>query len=122
MPCLYEVLWIIDVSTSDTRKANWQDPPSICCQYDAGYIQGPHTTPSHSEAFSVRNTGSSLSMQTCSPSHVVRQPSTPLYQPQNTTCSLYWGVVRYEDSVEYYSNSEWAVVWLLLQLTQQLNG
>jgi hypothetical protein len=29
-----------------------------------------------------------------------------------------WGVVRYEDSVE----DEWFVVWLLLQLTQQLKG
>lgn len=29
-----------------------------------------------------------------------------------------WGVLRYEDSVE----DEWFVVWLLLQLTQQLPG
>lgn len=49
--------------------------------------------------------------------HPHEQASTsPLQQQQQPP--FLWGVVRYEDSVE----DEWFVVWLLLQLTQQLPG
>lgn len=45
------------------------------------------------------------------------EPALQVQQQQQQPPCL-WGVVRYEDNVE----DEWFVVWLLLQLTQQLPG